>query len=192
MLGNEERTQRCRLQDANARQAPLLVLAQGNLPKLIEGERAIVQVLVQNLTGYAAHDVTLRYRGHVQQAGESYLGTIGPRRERLVEIAVVPTASGSAELILTLRYQDGARTPQPPVHFTFTLSVSRPPELHQHFHGPTVTGDGVIIMRGAGGRQVRVQSGEDEIEIKRPRTCPNCGEALVPPYHSCGHCGWRL
>jgi serine/threonine protein kinase len=34
--------------------------------------------------------------------------------------------------------------------------------------GSTEFGDGVIIMRGEGGRQVRVQSEEDEIEIKRP------------------------
>ena len=194
LQGDDERALHCRLQDANARSAPLLTLAQGNLPQLTEGAAALVQVLLRNHSSHPARDLVLSHRGHVQRAGDRRLGRLGPNGQQLVEIPIIPTASGSAEIELTLQYQDSACTPQLPATLSISLSVSRPPEVHQHFYGPTVTGDGVIIMRGEGGRQIRVQSGEDAVEIKRSsvRNCPNCGEELVLPFDFCKHCGWRV
>jgi outer membrane protein assembly factor BamB len=201
LFGDRERAQQCRLRDAKARKAPLLILQQGNLPQVTAGTPAVVQIAVQNLTDHLARDVVLGYRGHVAKAGERSLGALGPHSERLVEIPIVPTASGSARLDLALHYANSTGQPQPPVPLSISLAVSRPPEVHNHYHGPVawVNGEGVIIMRNSGdaagrNRTIRIQSGDDEVEIQRPRlrTCPNCGRKLLAPYQFCAHCGWEV
>lgn len=157
--GQPAKAEHCRRKDAELRSAPLLQLAAADYPLLIAHEEGVVQVEVRNLTDFVAYDVTLRYKGHVKQAGEMRLGSLGAHQDKLVTIAVAPTASGSATLTVAATYFDSLRRQQLPVALEIRLKVNRPPEIHQHFHGPHIGGDGVIILHGGAGgeRQVRLQ-----------------------------------
>jgi hypothetical protein len=160
------------------------------------GQPDVVQICVTNCTNILAQDVVLQYRGHVQKAGQIDLGTLGPRGEKMAEIHVVPTESGSATLWVTVHYSNPRRRPERPVPLEVRLKVAQPPEIHHHYHGPHIGKDGVIIMRGEGageGRNVRLQSGEDAVEISRAgrRYCPGCGKPLDAGHSFCSHCGVR-
>jgi len=197
LAGEDQRADHCRLQDAQGRGAPLLSLQEANLPRLALGQPDTVEVRVANRTAVLARDVVLAYQGHVQQAGERSLGSLGLHGERLEAIEVVPTESGSATLRVTARYADPAGHPQPPAYLELRLKVAQPPEVHHHYHGPHVSGDGVIIMRGGlgvEGRSLRVQSGEDAVEVGRTGgpVCSQCGRPLEPSARYCHECGKEL
>ena len=192
-----ERADRCRLLDAKNRGAPLLTLRAANLPVLTLGQRDMVQVCVSNCTDVLACDVLLAYEGHVHRAGEQVLGSLGPRAERRVEIDVVPTESGSAMLRVMASYNDSKGRPQRPVPLEIRLKVAQPPEIHQHYYGPHVDGDGVIIVRGESGgrgRSIQVQSGEDAIELGQGggQDCDECATSRAAGYPHCMGCGKRL
>ena len=198
LAGREDLAQRCRQRDAEHRQAPYLVLEPGNLPDLVARQEAIVEVLVTNLTATPAQDVRVIYTGDVAQMGRVAVGALDAHLQRTISIPILPTRDGAAELTLRLEYADLSGQEQFPGYLHLRLHVARPPEVHHHYYGPTIRGDGVIIMRGGsdagGGRSIRIQSGEEDlIEIKRSGGvfCPNCGHALHPPYDLCHHCGWR-
>jgi len=195
--GKQERADRCRLLDAQGRAAPLLRLQAANLPQLTLGQPDTVQVRVTNCTEVLACDVVLAYEGHVQQAGQQQLGSLGPGQDRLAEIEVVPTKSGSATVRLNLRYTDPAGRPQRPVPLEVRLKVAQQPQVIHIHEGPYVGRDGVIILKGeAGGgeRHLRVQSGEDAIEIGpgRGRVCPACGALLAYGDRYCLNCGEKV
>lgn len=168
---NRQQAEACRLSDAKARRAPLLTLRPANSPLLIQGEAGQLQVEVCNLGPALAHGVVLAFQGHVPAAGQVDLNAIGPNEKRWVTLYVAPTESGSATLTVTAYYADRHGAAQPPVVETIRLRVGQRPEVHQHFHGPHISGDGVIILRGGAGgeRQVRVQSGEDAVMVARQR-----------------------
>jgi outer membrane protein assembly factor BamB len=192
--GRPKRADRCRLLDAQGRNAPLLRLEAANRPSLTLGQPDVVQIRVVNCTKTLAREVQLAYEGHVQRGGEHFLGSIGPEGERLEEIEVMPTESGSATLRVRVRYADAAGRPQRPVPLDVRLKVAQPPEVHHHYYGPVVGRDGVIIVKGeavGGGRQIRVQSGEDAIELGRSgqRICPACGAPLAAGGRYCMQCG---
>ena len=171
LAGEEEQAFRCRLEDARARRAPLLTLQEANLPALTLGQPDVVQVRITNETNVLARDVGLAYEGHVKRAGERRLGSLGDHETRLESIEVVPTESGSATLRVCVRYADPQGQPQQPVSLDVRLKVAQPPLVHRHYYGPVIDGDGVIVMRGGalqGGRSLRVQSGEDAVEIASP------------------------
>ncbi len=164
--GNSQKAAACRLSDARARQAPLLEIQPASAPLLIQGEAGQVQVELRNLGPALAQGVILAYQGHVPKADQVNVGAIGPGESRWVTLPVVPTQSGSATLAVTAYYVDGRGVSQWPVVETIPLWVGRPPEVHQHFYGPHIGGDGTIIVRGGGGeRQVRAQVGEDAVMI---------------------------
>lgn len=167
--GNREQAEACLLRDAQARQAPLLALRPANAPLLVEGEAGELQVEVHNLGPALALDVILAYSGHVPKADQVALGAIGAQDSRWVTLHVVPTQSGSATVTVAAYYSDGRGVRQRPTTETIPLRVGRRPEIHQHYYGPHVGGDGVIILRGGAGgeRQVRVQSGEDAVTLAR-------------------------
>lgn len=50
---------------------------------------------------------------------------------------------------------------------TISLHVGRRPDIHHHYYGPHISGDGVIILRGdaGGARQVRVQGGDATVRL---------------------------
>ena len=196
--GDAARAQQCLLKDANARQAPLLVLEEANLPALTLGRPDKVQVCVRNLTSVLARDVVLSYRGHVKRAGRLDPVSLGPHAEKMASIEVVPTESGSATLEVTAHYADAQGRPQRPVSLNVRLKVGRPPEVHQHYYGPVVNGEGIIIMRGSAGgtgRTLQVQSGDDQIRIERsggPARCPACGAVAEVGDRWCRQCGEPL
>ncbi len=197
LAGQDGRADRCRRLDADKRGAPLLDLHTANLPVLTLGQRDLVQVCVSNCTDALACDVRLAYEGHVQRAGEQRLGSLGPRAERMVEIEVVPTESGSAMLRVTTAYSDSKGRPQRPVPLEVRLKVAQPPEVHHHYYGPHVGRDGVIILRGESGgrgRSIRVQSGDDAIELGRGQAqdCEDCAVSRAAGYPHCMGCGKRL
>ena len=135
--------------------------------------------------------------GHVQRADEHALGSLGPHSERLVPIEVVPTESGSALLRVMAAYNDSKGQPQQPVPLEVRLKVAQAPEVHHHYHGPHVGRDGVIILRGesrAAGRSIRVQSGEDAIELGRGgmQDCKECEASRIAGHRYCLGCGKRL
>jgi hypothetical protein len=190
--GQEAEAARCRLEDARARQAPLLTLTAANLPQLQLGQPDVVQVRIANLAEAPAHAVTLAYHGPVRRADERSLANIGPRAERIEEIAVVPTQSGSATLEITVRYADARGQPQTPVDLDVRLQVARPPEVHHHYYGPVIGGDGVIIMRGERGRHLRVQDGGEALELGAQARCPHCGATIQPDDRFCNQCRAEL
>lgn len=197
LAGRPADAEQCSLFDAQARRAPLLKLEAANLPMLTWGQPDQVQVRVANRTKVLACDVVLAYSGHVQRAGELPLDGLGPHGERMVPIDIVPSKSGSAMLQVTVCYTDPAGQPQRPAYLEVRLKVAQPPEVHHHYHGPHVSGDGVIIVRGGlggEGRQMRVQSGEDAIEIGSGglRTCPACGRQLGADDRFCMGCGIKV
>ncbi len=55
----------------------------------------------------------------------------------------------------------------PPMAETIPLHVGRRPDIHHHYYGPHIGGDGVIILRGdaGGARQVRVQGGDATVRL---------------------------
>jgi hypothetical protein len=119
---------------------------------------------------YLARDVKLQYGGDVLRPGEMALGSIGPEDDHRAKLFFTPTQSGVTRLDVTLTYYDVAGRPQRAVSKRVRLSVSAPPQVHNHYHGPVINGDGVIIMRGGSGgsqRVIRIQSDGDEIEISR-------------------------
>ena len=115
---------------------------------------------VRNLGPALANGVILAYSGHVPKADQVDLGAIGAQESRWVTLHVVSTKSGSATVTVTAYYDDSRGVRQRPAVETIPLHVGRRPEVHQHFYGPHVSGDGVIIMRGshapAGGPRVQV------------------------------------
>lgn len=191
--GDTAAAQRCLLADANARRAPLLSLTPANLPALTEGRPETLQVLVRNLTAVAAQDVTVHYRGHVQRAGHTSPFTLSPNSEHILDIAITPSASGSAELELALEYSDMAGNRQRPQRLHLRLAVARPPETHYHINAPAVVnGDGIIILREGSGRSVIADSGGDTVDVERSRRCPKCGAAVLADDAFCEGCGGRL
>ncbi len=198
LAGREDLAQRCRQRDAEHRRAPYLALEPGNLPDLVARQKALVEVLVTNLTATPAQDVRVSYAGDVAQRGSVAVGALDAHRQKAIRIPILPTRDGAAELTLRLEYADLSGEEQFPGYLHLRLHVARPPEVHHHYYGPTIRGDGVIIMRGGGGagggRSIRIQSGEeDRIDLQRSGGvfCPNCGRTLHPPYDLCHHCGWR-
>ncbi|GAB4568805.1 MAG: hypothetical protein Kow0047_21860 [Anaerolineae bacterium] len=167
LAGQDERAFRCRLEDARARHAPLLTVQEAHLPVLVLGRRDVVRLRVVNETDVLARDVVMQYGGHVQRPGEIYLGALGPRESRTVDIDVIPSESGSATLRVSVRYKDEQGRPEPEARLQVRLEVAQPPVVHKHYYGPYVDGDGVIIMRGVEGgrgRTVQVHSGRDRGE----------------------------
>jgi hypothetical protein len=83
-----------------------------------------------------------------------------------------------------------------------------PQTINQHFYGPFIGRDGVIINRGleipVGGRALRLQSDEAAVEINRsgrpasPTHCPDCNRPIwgllraEPETNFCPDCGARL
>jgi outer membrane protein assembly factor BamB len=206
LAGQDGQALRCRLEDARAREAPLLTLREANLPALTLGQPTlgqptlgqptlgqpdVVQVRITNETNVLAREVVLAYEGHVRQAGERPLGSLGPRESRLEAIEPVPTETGSTMLRVRVRYADPQGRPQEPVSLGVRLRVARPPEVHHHYYGPVVSGDGVIILRGEGSQYLRVQSGEEAVKMGRPaaQTCLCCGAPVEAGDQFCERCG---
>lgn len=161
----EEEADRCRLYEANNRRAPLLHLESLNRPRMMAGESDYLQMRVTNRTAAPAHKVELTYRGDVKRAGKQSLGTLGPKASRDVEIEITPTESGSALVRISAAYSDAAGRPQRPALLEVRLKVAEPPQVHHHYYGPHIGGDGVIMVRGSAGRSMRVQSGDDAIDL---------------------------
>jgi hypothetical protein len=185
----EEAVRRCRGQAALALNAPLLALSSANLPSLVQGQRAFLQVTIRNVQPALAQGVILHFSGHVAQAGRVDVGTIGPSDEEVRQVEVTPSASGSALVRLHVAYTDARGNHQDQEELTVRLAVAQPPKVEYHYHGPTVAGDGVIIQR-SDGRLLLV--GEDGVQIERPASspaCPRCGAALAPDGRHCDRCG---
>jgi len=191
---DEAAARRCRRLDAELRQAPLLVIEPAHLPSVPAGGQAYLTLIVRNEGFSGAEGIVLYAGGDVQQTVEKPLGTIAQGRSRRVELPITPSASGTAVVRLTTVYRDTQGQTQMPAHCQLRLTVQPRPEEHIHYHGPVVRGDGVIIMRGgqSTSRRLRVQSGEDAIEIgsrETARCCPACGQPLESDMAFCPECG---
>ena len=194
MEREEQAAWRCRRRDAELRRAPLLTIEPAHLPSVPAGGQAYLTLIVRNEGFSSAEGVVLYAGGDVQQTVQESLHTIAQERSRRVELPITPSASGTAVVRLTAVYRDTQGQAQMPAQAQLRLTVQPRPEEHVHYHGPVVRGDGVIIMRGgqSTGRRLRVQSGEDAIEIVRgetPRCCSACGEPLEPDMVFCPECG---
>lgn len=167
LAGNADRAQRCLVADAQDRRAPLLSLRPANAPPLSEGQSGELQVEVRNEGPALACKVVLAYQGHVPRAGQMELGAIGPGGSRLVTLAVVGARTGAAVVKVTTTYTDSLGKDQQPVTEEISFWVNRPPEVHHHYYGPHIDGDGVIIVRGGvgGSRQITVRSNDDTIKL---------------------------
>jgi hypothetical protein len=157
--GERVMAERCRREEAHALGMPLLRLEAANLPVLVAGQKDMLQVRVINESEKPAYEVMLMYEGHVREAGERPLGSLEPFETRLVSIEVEPTETGSAMVRVGVRYRDAKGRLGRPVRLDMRLKVAQPPQVHHHYHGPVITGDGVIIMRGTGvpsGRTISV------------------------------------
>lgn len=164
--GRPEAAQACQLKAAALRSAPLLTLRVVNFPALMQGRSDTLGVAVTNLTPQTATQVRLRCGGHIARHDSAEFG-VAAHGERVIDVPVAPTTSGSATLELHLTYADARGRGQPPVELSVRLSVAQPPVIQQHFHGPTITGEGVIIMRGERGRTILASDGESEVQITR-------------------------
>lgn len=194
LAGNAARAQTCLLKAADARQAPLLTLRVVNHPEFVHGRGETVQIAVVNLTERLAQRAVLRCGGHVTLHQSAEFAVAGHQEHR-IDIPVTPTRSGSATLNLHLTYADSRSHAQPPVAMAVRLSVAQPPVVQNHFYGPTITGEGVIIMRGEGGRVVQVGDGDSIVQIgsakSGTRRCPHCEQITMLGPH-CDQCGGVL
>ena len=198
MEQDQRSAQRCRCLDAELRQAPLLVIEPAHLPSVPVGGQAYLTLVVRNQGFSRAEGVVLYAGGDLQQTVERSLGAIVQGHSRREELPITPSASGTAVVRLTAVYRDSQGQTQMPAQAQLPLIVQPRPEEHVHYHGPVVRGDGVIIVRGSragGDRRLRVQSGDDAIELgdgKTARCCPACGQPLEPDMAFCPECGKAL
>ena len=175
----------------------MLRLHAANQPLFTHGQGGALQISVSNELDALAMDVRLSYRGHVKQAGEKALGSLGPHGERMVAIEIVPTESGSASVQVTAHYADAQGNAQLPVRLDLPLRVAQPASIHHHYYGPTaqVGGDGVIILRGGegdAGRSVEIHAGEDRVRLGQTAvslTCARCHQPRPADAETCPNCG---